>query len=41
MIIGDGVELIDLNIPFKRPITGGTGIYRKEVTQTAIGANQT
>ncbi len=44
MIISDGVELIDLNVPFKRPITGGTGIYRKargEVTQTAIGANQT
>lgn len=44
MIISDGVELIDLNVPFKRPITGGSGIYRKargEVTQSAIGANQT
>ena len=44
MIISDGVELIDLNVPFKRPVTGGTGIYKKargEVNQTAIGANQT
>jgi len=44
LLISDGVELIDLNVPFKRPITGGTGIYRKargEVTQSAIGANQT
>lgn len=44
MLISDGVELIDLNVPFKRPVTGGTGIYKKargEVTQTAIGVNQT
>lgn len=44
MIISDGVELIDLNVPFKRPVTGGTGIYKRargEVTQTAIGANAT
>lgn len=44
MLISDGVELIDLDVPFKRPVTGGTGIYRRargEVTQTAIGANDT
>lgn len=44
LLISDGVELIDLNVPFKRPVTGGTGVYKKargQVTQTAIGANQT
>ncbi len=44
LLISDGVELIDLNVPFKRPVTGGSGIYRRargEVTQTAIGANAT
>ena len=44
LIISDGVELIDLNVPFKRPVTGGTGIHKKargEVTQKAIGANAT
>jgi len=43
-IISDGVELIDLNVPFNRAVTGGTGIYKKsrgEVTQTGIGANAT
>lgn len=43
-IISDGVELIDLNTPFSRAITGGTGERNGAngtVTQTAIGANQT
>lgn len=44
LIISDGIELIDLNVPFNRPVTGGSGIYRKargQVTQTGIGANPT
>ncbi|MEM7008098.1 MAG: hypothetical protein AAF462_03100 [Thermodesulfobacteriota bacterium] len=44
MLVTDGVELIDLDVPFQRAITGGTGIYRKargEVTQTAIAVNST
>ena len=44
IIVSDGVELIDLNVPFGRAITGGTGTRngaRGTVTQTAIGANQT
>ena len=44
IIVSDGVELIDLNVPFNRAITGGTGSRNGAkgiVTQTAIGANQT
>jgi len=44
LIISEGVELIDLNVPFNRAVTGGTGIYKKargEVAQTGIGANTT
>ena len=44
IIISDGVELIDLNDPFDRAITGGTGTRngaKGSVAQTAIGVNQT
>ena len=44
LLISDGVELIDLNVPFRRAITGGAGAFRNargQVTQTAIGANAT
>jgi hypothetical protein len=44
MLISNGPELIDLNIPFQRAVTGGTGPFnlaRGQVTQTAIGANAT
>lgn len=43
-LVSDGGELIDVNVPFKRAVSGGTGRYRSargEVTQTAIGANAT
>ncbi len=43
-LISEGGELIDVNVPFKRAVTGGTGRYRSargEVIQTAIGANAT
>lgn len=43
-LVSDGTELIDLNTPFRRAVTGGTGRYRLargEVIQTAIGANAT
>lgn len=44
LLTSEGVELIDLNVPFNRAVTGGTGIYRRargEVMQTGIGANPT
>ena len=44
MLTSDGIELIDLNTPFDRAITGGTGDRngaRGTVVQTAIGANAT
>ena len=44
MLTSDGIELVDLNVPFNRAITGGTGSRngaKGSVTQTAIGANQT
>ena len=44
MLVSDGVELIDLNTPFSRAVTGGTGTRngaKGAVTQTAIGVNQT
>lgn len=44
LLISDGIELIDLNTPFSRAVTGGTGSRngtRGTVTQTAIGVNQT
>ncbi len=43
-MISDGSERIELNVPFKRTVTGGTGQYRfarGEVIQTGIGANLT
>jgi hypothetical protein len=44
MLISDGPELIDLNTPFQRAVTGGTGPFKAvfgHTTQTAIGANAT
>ena len=44
MLISEGMELIDLNVPFRRAVTGGSGRFagaRGQVTQTAIGANST
>ncbi len=38
----DGVELVDIDVAIKRPITGGTGPYksmRGEAIQTMIGIN--
>ena len=43
-MVSDGVELIDVNVPFERAITGGTGQYGRSagvVIQEAIGANAT
>jgi hypothetical protein len=39
----DGVELVDIDVPVKRAVIGGTGPYaeaRGEATQTMIGFNQ-
>lgn len=44
MLISEGPELIDLNLPLQRAVTGGTGPFKLalgQVTQTAIGANAT
>lgn len=43
-LVSDGLELIDVNQPFARAVTGGTGAFRKargEVLQTALGLNAT
>jgi hypothetical protein len=43
-ITSDGFELVDLYIPVKRAITGGTGIYAKsrgEASQVLLGFNAT
>ena len=44
-VVSDGLELIDLNVPFLRAVTGGTGPNRHirsgQVSQTAIGTNAT
>ena len=43
-LVSDGTELIDLNTPFRRAVTGGTGpfrLVRGEVIQTAVGVNAT
>ncbi len=45
-VVSDGLELIDLDVPFTRAITGATGDFKRrhsrgEVTQTAVGANPT
>ncbi len=43
-ITSDGFELVDLYIPVKRAITGGTGIYDKsrgEASQVLLGFNVT
>jgi hypothetical protein len=42
MIVSEGFELIDLDLPFTRAITGGTGDYAGAngvQTQTLIGLN--
>ncbi len=44
LLVSDGIELIDLDVPFLRAITGGTGRYRNargNVEQVAVGANAT
>lgn len=43
-LVSHGLEFIDLNVPFERAVTGGTGEFNRaegEVTQTAIGVNAT
>ncbi len=44
-IVSNGLELIDLDVPFQRAVVGGTGpnrrIHAGEVTQTAVGTNST
>ncbi|MFN0120266.1 MAG: hypothetical protein ACKV2V_07170 [Blastocatellia bacterium] len=43
MLVSDGLELVDLNEPILRAISGGTGPYahaRGEIRQTMIGFNQ-
>ena len=43
-ITSDGFELVDLYIPVKRAITGGTGIYAKsrgDASQVLLGFNET
>lgn len=43
-LVSDGVELIDLNTPFTRAVTGGSGRFRSakgQVIQTAVGVNAT
>jgi len=44
LLVSDGIELIDLGVPFSRAVTGGTGRFQRsrgEVVQTAVGANAT
>ncbi|MEQ9501613.1 MAG: hypothetical protein RIT81_32380 [Deltaproteobacteria bacterium] len=44
MLVSDGFERIDFNVPYARPITGGTGRYKRErgeVYETARGFNTT
>lgn len=43
-LVSDGVELIDLDTPFRRAVTGGTGRFSRakgQVVQTAVGVNAT
>lgn len=43
MLTTDGLELVDVNVPIKRAIIGGTGEFikaRGEATQTMLGFNQ-
>lgn len=43
-LVSQGIELIDLDVPFRRAITGGSGVFQKvrgDVTQTAVGTNAT
>lgn len=44
-VVSDGLELIDLNLPFPRAVTGGTGpnqhLQGGQVSQTAVGTNAT
>ena len=43
-IISDGYELVDIDVPGERAITGGTGIYRNargQAVQTLLGFNGT
>ena len=41
-LISEGYELVDVNVPVKRAITGGTGPYKRasgEIEQTSLGFN--
>ncbi len=43
-LVSEGIELIDLNVPFKRAVTGGMGKFKRsrgQVTQTSVGINAT
>lgn len=43
-IVSDGTELVDVNVPILRAVTGGTGPYQKargQVEQTLLGLNVT
>lgn len=43
-LVSQGLELIDLNVPIRRAVTGGTGAFNAaggDVTQTSIGINAT
>lgn len=43
-LVSEGFELIDLNVPLRRAVTGGTGRYRGaegQVAQTSVGVNET
>jgi hypothetical protein len=43
LLISEGYELIDANVPFSRALTGGTGTFSKvkgEAVQTFLGFNQ-
>ncbi len=43
-LVSDGIELIDLNMPFNRAVTGGTGEFDRatgQVIQTSVGVNAT
>lgn len=44
-VVSEGLELVDLNVPFLRAVTGGTGpnrgVFAGHVSQTGVGVNAT
>jgi len=43
-LVSEGIELVDVNLPWRRPVIGGSGKYkmmRGEVRQTKVGTNAT